>query len=373
MKKIFTLISMVSVATASFGQALLGEPQMIKSVHFDVPEIEAGIGAGGAPTDTLGLEDFLLATPAVFGLPTGYASGMSHSVDTFQTPIGEIVATTQQHGFAEGYLINDDYVITGAMFFAGVLDGPSGTNPDLTVKVQLIEDNKAISDPATVQQPDIPGPGQTLASATVALDDVAVDPLGLALLPTFVDFPSMPSTDSDFCVSIDISNIYDSTPMDTVAIVTTNDGEGDGEYTYHQINQQAAIGGASIWAPTSAVIATGPGSGVNINFAMFPIVYEGVGIEEASFMNGLKMQTYPNPAASGQVIRLDYGLEKAVKNAEVNIYSLDGQLVFSQSLGAKTSGLHSLNIPAGTLAAGTYVYAMQADNARMAKKLEVLN
>lgn len=340
-------------------------------VYLAVPEIEAGIGAGGV-NDTLGLADFIQATPAVYALPTGYGTGTSHSVDTFQTPIGPVVATTQFHSFAEGYLVNDDYTVLGAMFFAGAVDVASGGNPDLTVKVQKIEDNKAVSDPATVQNPDIPGPGAVLASAVVALGDVAIDPTGATLLPTFVDFTSTPFVDVDFCISIDISNVYSGTPMDTIAIVTTADGEGDDEYTYHQIYQTSSAGTGTVWTTTDVVIATGPGSGVNVNFAMFPIVTEFVGIEEAGFFDGLKMQAYPNPGLASENITIQYAIESLVEKVEINVFDMTGRTIFSTSLGAKNAGIYSLDVPVGILNAGSYIYSIEVDGGRMAKRLEIL-
>lgn len=373
MKKTFTLIVAVAISAGSYAQSLLGGMTTIVETTREVPTTLPGVGAAGT-NDTLGLEDFLLATPSLYQTTAGYASGTVLSVDTFNVPpVGEVVATTTYVAFAEGYLINDEYSLLGAMFFAGVAESVSGTNPNVTVTAQLIQDNKAISDPSTVQNPDIPGPGQTLATATVALEDVAIDPNGNALLPTFVDFTSTPFVDADFCIVVNIANLYNGTPIDTLAIITTADGEGDDEYTYHRVDQQAqGLGGATIWTPTSAMLQVSPGSGVNINFAMFPIVTEYVGIEDIGYFDGVKMQAYPSPALSSDNVRIDFALENAKDNVTINIYAMDGQQVFTSALGAKASGTHSLYVPAGTLAAGTYVYSIQADGSRMAKRMEIL-
>jgi len=51
---------------------------------------------------------------------------------------------------------------------------------------------------------------------------------------------------------------------------------------------------------------------------------------------------------------------------------MNGRLVHSIAEGDRTAGIHSIEIPAGTLTAGSYLYVMQANGGRMAKRLEVL-
>jgi hypothetical protein len=64
-------------------------------------------------------------------------------------------------------------------------------------------------------------------------------------------------------------------------------------------------------------------------------------------------------------------LRTAVKNVTVSIYTLNGQVAYSASQGAKASGTYNVNVPAGTLATGSYIYAIEADGKRLAKKMEI--
>ena len=177
--------------------------------------------------------------------------------------------------------------------------------------------------------------------------------------------------DSDIAVALEISGVYNVNPNDTVALVSTANGEGDGEYTFHLVNQViTGLGGASIWSPTSAVIADQGGSGLDINFALFPIVTEFVGVEEAGFFDGIKTSIYPNPIRTSDQLNIFLQLENHAEKVSMNLYSLDGKRVMTTVLNEVHQA--QLNIPVDVkLPAGTYVYSIQADDHRVAKQFIV--
>ncbi len=372
MKSLFTFCLVGGFAFASTAQNFL-MPDVSERTVTSSLEIPEHLNATGGQPDTLGLDDFLGATPAVFQVATGYATGTLLSVDTFNVPpVGEVVATTQYHGFAEGYLINDEYNVTGAMFFAGTVTDVSVTDPSVSVTLYMIEDNQAISDPATVQNPDIPGPGTVLDEVDVPLSQIALDTSGVALLPTIVSFPNAPWVSLDIAVALHIEDMYTASPNDTVALVTTNDGEGDGEYTFHQVNQVIqGLGGASIWSPTDAVLAQPGGGGLDVNMGIFPIVQEAVGIEEAGFFDGLKMNIFPNPASVDQPLFLEYELENPADNVVIRIYSADGKTAAQFNETSRQAGLHRLSLDELT-EAGSYICSIQAEGRRMAKRISLV-
>ena len=51
---------------------------------------------------------------------------------------------------------------------------------------------------------------------------------------------------------------------------------------------------------------------------------------------------------------------------------MNGKLVHTVVEGDKPAGIHNVIVPAGTLSAGSYVYSLEANGGRMAKRLEVL-
>lgn len=377
MKKSYILALVLMSASGAFAQSLLtvGGRATVSDFKPLVPSVAQTASAG----DTLGLAEFQLATPGIYPQAGGYATGMMHSVDTFtipQLPV-PVVATTQYHAFAEGYIVNDDYTVTGAMFFAGVVESMSGTNPNIIVRMNRIEENKAISDPATVQSPDIPGPGEVMASATVQLESVAA-PVGEELVATFVEFAAPRNISEDFCISVNIAGVYAGSPKDTIAFVSTLDGQGDELFTYHFINQTIVTttgipaGSGSLWAPTNAILQTSPGTGINVNFAIFAIVENGLsGIEEQGFINGVKLSAYPNPALTSDNVRIDYAVQANAKAVELRVFEMSGKLVFSIEQGSRSAGIHTVQVPTGLLSAGSYIYAITADNKRVAKRMDI--
>lgn len=371
MKKIFTVILAAGVTGSGYAQALL-EGNSIVTESFREGQPPVFSPAAGGNTDTLGLSEFLETNFGLYGLGNGYATGMSHNVTAITQPVtGNL--TNQFHAFAEGYVVNTNYTVLGAVFLAGVSSSQSGDNPDIEVSVHLIEDNKAFSNPATVQAADIPGPGDALATATIPLADVTT------LLPNIVEFSTPPSVTGDFCVSVNIAGVYDGTPMDTLAIFSTENGAGDDMYTFHNIYQKLAnpsgveLFSANLWAPTSAVV-TVSSVGVNVNLGIFPIVEEdiSIGIEEAGFINGVNLTTYPNPALSSDNVRIDYTLETAAKAVVLNVFDMNGRVIWTAEEGSRSNGIHAVNVPSGLLSSGSYIYSITADDKRVAKRMQVL-
>jgi hypothetical protein len=168
---------------------------------------------------------------------------------------------------------------------------------------------------------------------------------------------------------LDITALY-GTPSDTLVLLADAHNDSDGESTFTKITQGASASGQGIWARSTALLQ----SDLFVNLAIFAVVAEsGVGIEEQGFVNGVKMTTYPNPAANGDNVTIQYGLESAAQDVSVRIVSTTGQVVYSVSEGSKNSGVHQTIVPTGTLASGSYVYLLEADGKRLAKRLEILN
>jgi flagellar hook assembly protein FlgD len=110
-----------------------------------------------------------------------------------------------------------------------------------------------------------------------------------------------------------------------------------------------------------------------VNLAIFAVVAESPNsIEEQGYMNGVKVTMYPNPAVSSENVTIQYGLETSAKNVDLSIVNVNGQVVYTAAQGAKASGIYTMNVPAGTLSSGSYIYVLNADGARIAKRMEIL-
>lgn len=353
------MAGMASAQNASSQQVFLPEGIDAK------PEVNLPAKAAAAASDTLGLIDFSSSVQTTFDLGgSGYIFGSS-LMDTSITQGGQTIPLTIINaGLGRGFLVNDAYNVTGAMIWFGVKEAVNAAPADINVSLTQIADDAAFTSSSSTA-PDGMGPGAPLASVALPFADVQ-GPTGTAINRTLVFFDTPVWVNTDFAVVLDIEGLYGA-EVDTVAIVNEANGTSSADGTYSWYAQAARnVPAAPSWIASSAL-------GLAADLAIFAIVEEsGVGIEEQGFFDGVKMTTYPNPALSSDNITIQYGVEKAVKNVEINIFNLNGQVVYTAAEGAKTSGIYTVNVPAGTLAAGSYIYTIQADGGSMAKQMEIL-
>ncbi|MGB0368642.1 MAG: T9SS type A sorting domain-containing protein [Flavobacteriales bacterium] len=357
MKKIYLTAAAFVAATGAFAQSFVQQEitsSVAKEIVFPEPS-----GAAATPTDTLGWDE--IGTQLIaYGSQSGYVFGTNDLVNP---------ANPSQHQYnleyARGFVVNDAYTVVGAGFIFGAKEDVSGSPAAVTARLYSVSDNRALED---LQTASLTAPGP--AAAVMASGDIAfADADTVFPNVTWVDFDSEAWVPSDFAISLDISALYGS-PADTLVVLADEDGDSDGDYTWTRIAASpAAPNGQKFWAKTTAMLQ----GGLDVNLAMFAVVAEsGVGIEEQAYMNGVKATTYPNPALSSDNITIQYAIEKAAKNVELSIYNMNGQVVFTVAAGSKASGVYNVSVPAGKLSAGTYTYLVQADDARIAKRIQVL-
>lgn len=304
MKKIVLSAFVLALGYQAMGQSFLTMPYTASPAGG----IDPGTAGVAVTNDTLGWGEFQQHNIILYGAQTGYVFGSSVLVQNVQG----LDITQTNHQLAAGHVVNDAYDVTGAMILAGVASAQNTTPGDLTVRLFSIADNKAISNPQS-QTPDSPGPDQALGSVALPFADLNVGAGGL-IVPTFVEFASPVFVNTDFAVSLDISNLY-GTAVDTVALFADEDGDSDGTMTWTNIRVQTPQGGVNAWVKTTAMLQ----GGLDVNVGLFPIVQSGTGIDEESYLNGMKLgQNSPNPAAGDIVI--SYDLQKASTDVSLNVY-----------------------------------------------------
>ncbi len=92
-------------------------------------------------------------------------------------------------------------------------------------------------------------------------------------------------------------------------------------------------------------------------------------INDASGNNMATIALSPNPATGGNV-HLVYNFNNTQKKASVSIYDMAGRIIRSEALNTQ-AGMHQYIISTGTMAAGTYMVSVDADNGRAIQKLIV--
>lgn len=353
MKKIYLIGLGLTVSAASFAQqAFRSHEVSTTSVVREIATINHSAAAIDA-TDTLGLEDFGQSVISYGLIGGGYFFG-TLSADDGQGGL------QQNAELAAGFIVNDDYNVIGAMTWFAAKEDVSGNPADANLKMYSLADNKAIAS-GTSTGFDALGPNVVKATAPIPFADIDTN----FITPTFTFFTEPVWTSQDFALAVDILPLY-GTPGDTLVLWADEDGASDGEYTWTKLNFP---GTGSLWARSSATFSTP----VENHVAIFAIVAESLtGIEEQGYLNGVKLSTYPNPALSSDNVTIQYGLETAAKNVAINVYNMNGQVVYTTTLANKATGIHNVNVPAGTLSAGSYVYSIDADGKRMAKKMEIL-
>lgn len=354
MKKIYLSIAVAALSTSAFAQSFV-QQTITSAVARDVV-LPVHSTVAGVPTDTLGFDE--LGNQLIqYGSNSGYVFGSSVFVD----PQG----TQYNLEYARGFIVNNSYTVIGAGFIFGSKEDVSGSPAAAKVNLYNLADNRAFGSAASTAA-DVTGPAATvLATADLAFADADTNFPNI----TWVDFATEAVVPSDFAIGLNIASLYGAA-VDTLVLLADENGSSDGDYTFTRIAlSPAAPAAQTLWARSNILLVTP----LNVNLAIFAVVGEtGVGIEEQGFLNGVKMTTFPNPALTSDNVTIQYGVEKAVTNATISIYTLNGQVVYTTTEGAKASGVYNVNVPAGTLAAGSYIYAIEADGARMAKKMEIL-
>ena len=356
----------MAVSASSFGQALMQQTplQTITSAVSRDVVVTMPSSAATDPTDTLG-GDVLDNQLFLYGSDGGYIFGTS----SFAFPAPNVGFYQFSLEFARGFIVNDPQIVIGAGFIFGAKEDASGAPAAAKAKLYNINPNRAVDDLAATGL-NVDGPSTAvLASADIAFADADT------LFPNFtwVNFDAEAWVGSDFAISLDITSLY-GTPADTLVLLSDENGSSgtDGSYTWTKVEQvqSSSPTGQGFWAQTTALFQ----SPLLVNLAIFAVVAEsGVGIEEQGFFNGVKATMFPNPSVTSDNVTVQYGLETAAKNVDLNIVNANGQVVYTATEGAKASGLYTVNVPAGTLASGSYIYVLNADGARVAKKMEVLN
>jgi hypothetical protein len=351
MKKVYVLSALLMAGSGVMAQSLI--QQQVTAAR----QIPTGAGnAGIEVADTLGLAEF--GDEAwLYSTQSGYLFGTNALAGEVQG----IPITQLNYEFAAGYILNDAYNVTGALIYFGSKSALSASPSAVKVKMWSLADNKALGTAASTA-PDAIGPNAVLKTATLPFADINVD------ANTIVSFPSAQWINEDFAISVDIKDLYNGTDAaDTVAVYASAQGTSDGSYTW--TNFGVDISPQTLWAISNATLQTP----INVYLGIFAIVEESLAsIEEQGFINGVKITTYPNPAITSDNVRFDYALESSAKAVEISIFDMNGKLVHSFAEGSRSAGTHTLNIPAGTVAAGSYIYGITADNKRIAKRMEVV-
>lgn len=205
------------------------------------------------------------------------------------------------------------------------------------------------------------GPGSMRAQTNdVRVENIEINDTAVVATPFF--FPVTVDLDEpSFYLSLDISGLYNT--FDTVAVFSTELGCGSGREAYDLWQNDQ-------WFPV--VESWGGLQDFDINYSLLAIVEfdDPNSVNDPYFQQGL-LRLYPaapNPAR--EQVRLNYELEEPGP-VQIEIYSSDGRRLQLLELGHQGAGRHRREINTGHLPAGSYVYTILTDRARVASRFIV--
>jgi hypothetical protein len=82
-------------------------------------------------------------------------------------------------------------------------------------------------------------------------------------------------------------------------------------------------------------------------------------------------QNYPNPFSTGSGATITYSLREA-SDIVLRVYDLLGRVVRTLSSGRMDAGAHSVNVPAGLLSPGLYVYTLETCGSVVSRNMVVI-
>lgn len=321
MKKFTSVLFFIAMVTFAFAQ----ERTAIQMQKLDVD-------FSSSKVDTLVPASFNTGTPTWYitlagGTDTGYVVGTNGYGDRAK---------------AQQYLVDVPFNVVGGIVWVAEKAGTTGT---VTFNVYS-SDGSGEAASGTVSY----APGTVLSSVTQNFSDMAA---GLDVTGWNVYTLTTPLyVAADFYIGLDFSTMG-AFPTNKFGIVSTTDGDaGSSELTWE------------LWAAPDgwySMIAAWP---LDFDFGMFVIADMGSSIQE-NFINNLVMNLYPNPVVDNATI--EYELRYDANNVVAYVFDVNGKVVNEIQIGSQFAGNHSVSFDASQLASGTYYYAIQADNNRLAK------
>ncbi len=322
MKKMYVMLVMLMATSFVFAQVRQTNDnvRIMDSKQVNMPSAESKV-----PTDTLvpyGIVNAtgLMMVPADNG---GYVAGVNGYGD---------VAVAQQFPVTPA----DGYIVEGFLVWIGAKEivGTAGTVD------------------AVIYDMDGAGntPGAVLESVTLDMD-TDVDTVDF----TVAMFNNPVLRSYDYAVGLDFSNM----DGDTLGIVHSDHGDAN-EY-----ERAYSLWDTGDWYS----FLSQDNWGLDIDMAFLPVVdMSTLDIHEQAFINGVRMEAYPNPAVD--VLNIDFHIREAAE-VKINILDISGRIIQTESLGNKDAGEYSASISVDNMSAGVYLYMIEAGNQRLVKRVAV--
>lgn len=361
MKKIYLLSSTLLFSLAAVAQTPeIGKANPIAAKPFaHVIPTDRTFVCG----DTAGWQNFTDFTPE-FAAISGGAVIYGYTGGGYI--YGNNVSTNVLRICGQGYqnLNLDPLSISGVVLWFGGKEsdlGSSGTSKVVITAFDVIANRSRNTNGSGTFNSTVnnwPGPATTAkCSADLLFSDV--DTLAF----NYVPFLTPANFTGDFAVVMDVTSLA---AGDTVGLVSDSQNDAQNlDYTWHKIGTNWYVTDQLFSNPGSPDFGSG---GLDNDIAMWPVVCDPVsGVSE--FYNGMKLTTFPNPAVNSTVI--EYTLEENSKNVSIVVFDLTGRKLINNVYEEQNAGTYKVTLATENLAAGSYLYQLNANGHRFTKQFVV--
>lgn len=322
MKRILCIVIAVLAFGFTYGQRAVSDVKMMPKQSHQIAK---------TPTDTI--------APLTWGSATGYA--------LYPAQGGGYVCGANGYGDlakAQEFIVDVPYNIEGVMVWFGAKEVIA---TDGTVKITLWNMNGSTGNTTVGSSQTCPG--------TVLIGDAVltanIDTSSQLANAHIHMFSATQWVSGNYAIGIDMSDLKN----DSIGIISTVDGDASqAEMVWEQWDDGS-------W---STILSSWP---LDFDMGVFPIVDISSGmVENGAFINGIKLQSYPNPATD--LVTVSYEIAK-VSNVRLEVFNMNGQIVKTIDAGQQTIGIHNMEINVSDLSRGTYVYSLVADGKRLTKRM----
>ncbi len=269
---------------------------------------------------------------------------------------------------AQGYEnVNDVPVqVIGAIawFARKERDLAGGAASKVSIKLYAMADNKAYNTngSGTFNQTTLnaPGPnGTAKATVDILYDNIDTTTFANANYVTFTTPVSFPG---DFALSLDATTL---TAGDTVGLLSDQTLDAANlDYAFHKLGSKWVVSDQAFSDAAAPALGTG---GLDNSIALFAVLNDATGVNE--YFNGMKLTTYPNPAVEKATI--EYTLEKNANNVSVLVFDKSGRRILEKNFNTQNAGTYKVDVETANLAAGTYLYQLNANGRNFTKQFVV--
>jgi hypothetical protein len=192
---------------------------------------------------------------------------------------------------------------------------------------------------------------------------------------TYIEFKSSDYTQitNGFMLSValeDVTAFADS--LDIVTLYSSLEGDGMGEHrAMVKLSNESILWGGNEYVPLDRCFSDGNGGYYEFDYdvMIIPVLDVEAGIGFIDMKGATFNGHFPSPATSQFTIDLD--IEEPQENMKITVQTIGGQTLKTINTGFLSQGKQLVNVDVSDLAAGSYIYTVNSDNAAFSSMIVI--